>query len=227
MSKDVPLTIILLSRDMLKVVLRFLLSTVVWVSVAHAHPHSWIDVQTTLTLDADGNLIEITQLWEFDEVYSRIALETVTKEYENEMLGLEMLAQDMVTNLKPYKYFSSLQLDKIDIPLSKPVYAKFEPYSEQGKLKLKQIFAFDTPVKLAGQAITWSVFDPTYYVAMNHHSADAVNVIANEKTRCAKQFKLPSPTQEDIDYAASLDQTQRDSDGLGQLFSERVTIQCN
>jgi ABC-type uncharacterized transport system substrate-binding protein len=61
---------------------------------------------------------------------------------------------------------------------------------------------------------------------MAHTTESNINIIGGNATECSKTLELPELSDDLINYAQSLDQTQKDTDGLGADFAETVLIRC-
>ncbi|KZZ60928.1 hypothetical protein A3760_26260, partial [Oleiphilus sp. HI0122] len=192
------------------------------VSTVQAHPHNWIQLNSTFVLDDQARLIGIKQRWEFDFYYSMIMHADLLNEFGDELLGLSETATAMIKNLKPYTYFSELKAHDAVVDLGMPEKYQLTTTKVDGQLVLVLDMEFDIDQKIPveGTRLEWRVFDPTYYIAMNHETERNIEIVGGNATECTKQLKFPEPTDEEIDYAQSLDKTQRDTDGLGQLFAE-------
>jgi len=193
-----------------------------------AHPHNWIALKTEFILNDQNQLSEIKQYWEFDAIYSMITSANLKNTYENEDIGLALMADSMQKNLSSYNYFSNLILNGENTLLPKPNGVKLEIESKPpiSIMTLNLSFKFETPLEITDKKLVWSIFDPTYYIAMNHKSVDEIIISGGNKPECGKDLVIPTPTEETIAYAGSLDKSQRDTDGLGNQFAERAIIQC-
>ncbi len=213
----------------IKVLCTFLLAITATITCkAIAHPHSWIALSSEFILDERGNLVEIRQRWDFDIFYSMMTMADMMNEYRDQEVGLKKLADQMIRNLESYGYFSRLHLDSDEMPLSKPNHYVLQTKTEEGEqvLSLEMRFKIAPPSSVEGKVINWSVYDPTYYIHMAHNELNAIRVNGGNATECSKAIDFPEPSDEIIEYAASLDRTQRDTQGLGDYFAEQVTIQC-
>lgn len=193
-----------------------------------AHPHSWIALKSDFILNSQGQLTEIRQRWEFDLYYSAITFAEVMNTYGDEKEGLQKLSSQIVGRLAEYHYFSTLKLDDSEIQLPEPKQYQMISKKKEGELLLEMEMHFDVvpPLTIDDKTLTWSVFDPTYYIEMAHVDTDSVVILGDQSTECAKKLELPDPSKDLIDYAQSLDVTQKDTDGLGFNFAEKVTINC-
>ena len=196
--------------------------------VLQAHPHNWINVKTQLLLNADNKLIEIQQSWEFDAIYSMITSASIKNTYEDESEGLALMAETMRKNLSSHSYFSNLIVDgkSLLIPTASLATLKIEQQDPISIMTLDFTLRFENPIDVKDKKVIWSVYDPTYYIAMNHKDVSDVNIIGGQDIECGKDLVIPKPTEETVAYASSLDKSNRDTDGLGDQFAERAILQC-
>jgi ABC-type uncharacterized transport system substrate-binding protein len=178
---------------------------------AEAHPHSWIALTSEFILDDRGYLAEIRQRWDFDAFYSMMTLADVMNEFRDKNSGLQNMATTMVRNLASYQYFSTLMVNRTEIPLVEPEHYQLQTVTEEGQqiLSLNMHFRIAPSLGIEGKTITWSVFDPTYYIDMAHRDTTKVVIHGGNATECSKQIELPNPSDDIIEYASSLDQTKR------------------
>lgn len=197
-------------------------------SLLVAHPHNWINVSTHFVLDDQNRLAMIKQSWEFDGIYSMITAAELKNSFENEQVGLTLMADQMKKNLAGYDYFSNLLIDgeKVAIPKADHAHLTMESRPPISVMTLDLDLKFNKPIELVGKQVTWSVFDPTYYIAMNHKDVDDITISSSSSVECGKELVIPQVTEETIAYANSLDKSQRDTDGLGNQFAERVIVKC-
>ncbi len=202
---------------------------IVMISPCAAHPHNWVTMRSEFQLNDSGELVSVTQVWRFDFFFSAMLIAETVNEWQQPLhKALELEASRMVKNLKPYRYFSVFSVDERDVQLPTPDrYAlQVVKFEEQEFLELTMHFQLDQRPVFAGRDISWSVYDPTYYIAYSHEHADNVTIHHASTLHCSKQLKLPKLTEELIAYAFSLDQTQRDTDGLGLAFAEKILMKC-
>ena len=197
-------------------------------SIVFAHPHNWINVSTQFVLNDKSQLVEIKQSWEFDGIYSMITHANLKNAYEDEKIGLVLMAEQMKKNLSGYDYFSNLLVDgeKVDIPKADHANLTMESRPPISVMTLDLDLKLKKPVDIVGKKLTWSVFDPTYYISMNHKDVEDISIAGTGGAECGKELVIPTPTAETIAYAGSLDKSQRKTDGLGNEFAERVIVTC-
>ena len=206
----------------------FSLLLICFAAFVHAHPHNWIDLNSTFILDSDSQLVQIKQRWGFDMYYSLMTHADLLNEFGDEETGLSATAKRMIENLEAYNYFSSLKVDGTVIGLGVPDKYRLFTSKKDGEfiLVLEMTFDIEPGVKIENHTLAWQVFDPTYYIAMNHATVNNIEIIGGNATECSRQLKYPEPSDELIDYAQALDRTQKETDGLGANFAETAFITC-
>jgi len=212
-----------------KSIIGCLLGVIGITTVCNAHPHNWVTVRSEFELNDSGHLVTISQVWRFDFFYSAILIAELANDWQQPLpKALELEARRMVTNLKPYGYFSVLSIGDRDTALPIPDRYRLQVVKdgEQECLELSMHFQLNPHLLLEGNELVWLVFDPTYYIAYSHESVSNIEIRHPTRWQCSKQLRLPEIKEELIAYAFSLDRTQRDTDGLGEAFAEKIVIRC-
>ena len=199
-----------------------------YVQSVSAHPHYWIKLKADMILDEQGRLTAIEQHWAFDVFFSMMTVADVVKEHGDKATGLSKMGDQMINNLAGHQFFSVLTIDGSEVALPKPsVYQLTEnTQQEQPILELEMRFDMTPPLAIKDKSLVWSVFDPTYYIAMNYATVDNVIIREEQGAQCQSNLDVPSPSSELIEYAQQLDRTMKDTDGLGINFAEKVRINC-
>lgn len=204
------------------------IALLVQASSLKAHPHNWIVLNSRFVLDDEARLVAIHQRWEFDFYYSLMMHADLLNEYGSEDVGLPATADSMIKNLESHHYFSKLKLGDTALELGVPDQFQLSTKNAEGQLilVLDMTFSFDQETKIENQTLIWQVYDPTYYIAMNHTSENNIEIVGGNATECSKQLQFAEPSDELIDYAQSLDRAQKDTKGLGASFAETALINC-
>lgn len=160
--------------------------------------------------------------------YSLMTHADLLNEFGDEEKGLLETAKRMVGNLKDFNYFSKLKFNGSTIDLGTPDQYQLNIRQQDGELvlELEMTFDIDANTSIEDKTLAWQVYDPTYYIAMNHETAANIEIVGGNATECTKSLEFAEPTDEQIEYAASLDRTQRDTAGLGEIFAETALIRC-
>ncbi|WP_420074484.1 DUF1007 family protein [Yersinia sp. 2542 StPb PI] len=197
----------------------------VYSQLAQAHPHSFIDMDTTFVSDKQM-LVGMKMVWTMDEITSADLL----YDAENAKSDSEIwkkLAAEVMANVLGQHYFTDIYRD------GKPVKYKNLPteyhLSRKGhQAVLAFILPLAEPQPLAGKPFIISTYDPTYFVDMTYAGNKAVRLSTDMEKSCQLTLFTPDPNASLQAYALSLDKS--DSPGedmeLGKQFAQRVTVQC-
>lgn len=190
-------------------------------TTANGHPHGWIDLESTLLVDADGQVTGLRLGWSFDPVYTAFVLDGVKPERVAQA-DLDALASENLGNLEAYDYFTEIEYDGHRQPLG-PV-REFQTALKGDQLWLQFEVPLAQPVALRGHDLHYAVYDPTYYIEIRHGSARSATVAG--PGNCTARLIEPQPPLAAIALASGLDRTQSGGDGLGRMFAEWVTVTC-
>ncbi len=193
-----------------------------------AHPHYWINLKADMILDEQGRLAAIAQHWAFDVYFSKMTVADVVKEHGDKETGLDKMSDQMIGNLAKYQYFSVLTVDGSEVSLPRPTSYNLSENTQQEPsiLELEMRFDISPPAAIRDKSVVWSVFDPTYYIAMNYSKVENLSIKGAKDAQCKLDLDLPSPSSELTEYAQSLDRSQKETDGLGINFAEKIRINC-
>ena len=156
------------------------------VSVAHAHPHVWIEARSDLVFDESGKVSGINVEWKFDEYYSVVAIEglDVNKNGTYEPRELAPLAQANIESLKEYRYFTQAKAN--DKPIEYSDVTEFGSFVKDGQMTLYFSIPFKQPVEPKAEKISYSIYDPSFYIAIELAAKDAITMTgsAPKKLQC-------------------------------------------
>ena len=192
---------------------------------AIAHPHSFIDMNTTFVAK-DQRLVGLKMVWVMDEITSADLLYDA-KNAKSDSEVWKKLAAEVMANVLGQHYFSELwhngQRVKFD---NRPDGYGLERSGHQAVLTFTLPLA--KPQPLAGQTFTFSTYDPTYYVDMYYDKDADFALPAAMKTSCSAKVMTPKPNEKMLSYAQSLDKADAPPEDmeLGNYFAQKVTLQC-
>lgn len=189
-----------------------------------AHPHAWIDVRSTAVFSPQGMLIALKEQWLFDELYSAAVMEGLASESPSGRATAQAFAAMAMENLEAYDYFTKITVDGHAARLGKA--AAFEGAMIGHQLLLSFTAPLADPVDPVSRQVTYAIYDPSYYIQMMHRPEQAPAIEGKARRPCRPQLVPPNPTPEDIARAYALDRTEQADDDLGDLFAEKVALQC-
>ena len=194
---------------------------------AGAHPHAWIDVEVEVHFDAAARVTALHMVWLFDDIYSAYVTQGLSFT-GNDALDPERTARILAVMMKNLARFHYMTTVEAGLRL-----VEFAPPEESSiilrgrRLEMEFTLPLAEPVPVRPGPVTYSVYDPSYYIEMLHaEKADAVR-LRGAPSGCRPELTPPHPDPERVREAAALDRNQSGSEGLGAFFSERVEIVCD
>ena len=150
---------------------------------AEAHPHMWVTTQVTVVYDR-GAFTGLHHKWIFDEFYATAAIEGLDKnndgKYDREELA--ELAKVNIEGLKDFEYFTFPKL--AGEPLKVGDVTDYWLEHKDGVLSLHFTLPFAQPVLVDAKGLTFTVQDPTFYIAFEPSKTDAVTLGAGAPKGC-------------------------------------------
>ncbi|MGI9508810.1 MAG: DUF1007 family protein [Geminicoccaceae bacterium] len=192
---------------------------------AEAHPHAWIDLQSKVLLDDRGQVRALQLDWYFDDYYTvAIADEVDTGEQIPEEVWTE-IAEKNLSNLAGYDYFTDVKADGVTVELGEV--SQYEGGLRDGRMWMRFEVPLLEPIDPRSKAVTFAVYDPTYYIEIVHVEGDIVTFDGEGGDDCSGEIVQPKPTYEQVSLAAALDKDETAGDELGELFAETVVLRCS
>lgn len=201
-------------------------------SPALAHPHAWIDASTELHLNDRQELTAITVHWVFDPAYSNFATEGLDKDGDGVYSADELrpLAEQNLKALAEYSYFTEVTVNGEQVGYGEPK----DFSSSYNDLQLAMTFTLPLaePVYVKTNAISYAMFDPSYYVEILHKTQDPIAIRVQGKANCAPELMKPDLDSLPISMAEMSEPSfaEEPAEGdmsYGEMFAERVHLICN
>ena len=193
-------------------------------SAAQAHPHSWIDVRSAVLFADDGRITGIEQQWTFDELYTTYIVEEMGGGKKPSPKVAGQFASKVIANLEPFRYFVDVTVD------GKPVKpARVTQYASEmrgQRLWLRFVVPLASPIDPRRQSTAFSVYDPTYYIAMEHADLRAVSLTGAPPAACQPALERTTPSPSVLARAFSMDAGAPADDTLGRQFAQKVVLTC-
>ncbi|TPG63206.1 DUF1007 family protein [Ewingella americana] len=207
--------------------IRLLLSGFLALPLAvYAHPHSFIDMQTTLVTQQQ-QLTGLKMVWTMDEITSADLLYDAQKAQTDSDIWKKLAAEVMARVLSQH-YFTDFYRDGKPVKyLDLPSEYKLSRKGDQAVLEF--VMPLAVPQPLSGKPMIFSTFDPSYFVDMTYKDQNALHLPPELAKSCSINLFTPKPNASLQSYALSLDKADappEDMD-LGQQFAQKVTVQCH
>ncbi len=189
-----------------------------------AHPHAWIDLRSQVLLNDKGFVRALQLDWVFDDYYtvaiaeSGQQLDQISSDVWTEIAGRNL------RNLTEYNYFTDVKFNSEPVDLG--TVTNYEGGLRDGRMWMRFEVPLAEPVDPKAGSLSFSVYDPTYYIEIVHLEDDIIAFDGQGAENCQGEIIQPNPTFEQVSLAAALDVDESAGDGLGELFAETVLVQC-
>jgi len=201
-----------------------LLCVLLWQGRAYAHPHTWIEFDIRVVFDDQGHVTGLHETWLFDEYYTMFVVEGAEKLTGTEQQdALNALLAENLKNLAEYKYFTHIYSG--ETPLETKIAENAATRMTGDRLEMSFFLPLVEPVGARELAVSYQIYDPTYYVEMLHYKGKD-SITLDGATDCAAKLNEANPDPSETLYASSLAQSETGYDGLGKLFAETAIIKC-
>lgn len=201
-----------------------LLVFLLWQGRAYAHPHTWIEFDIRVTFDDQGRVTGLHQTWLFDAYYTMFVVEGAEKLTGAEQQdALNALLAENLKNLAEYRYFTHIYSG--ETPLETKIAENAATRMAGDRLEMSFFLPLAEPVEARELAVSYQIYDPTYYVEMLHYTGKD-SITLDGAAGCQAKLIEANPDPSETLYASSLAQSETGYDGLGKLFAETATIKC-
>ena len=183
-------------------------------AVVFAHPHQWINVVIDPVLDTKGRIIALDEQWSFDPVYAQMLLQPALEARDNaaqkaQMAKISEKMQQSLARKAHYTFsetvFNAAVQRHLDV--------------DDGILH----YRFRLPLATPTTALTYRIYEPTYFVEMRYDEA-------RQKTRwqnaCTLTIRESEPDPKMIAAAYAIDITGSGPDDLGAYFAQTSFLDC-
>ena len=191
---------------------------------AEAHPHAWVDVRSGLVFDDDGRIAAIEEEWFFDYLYTALVKEQLSSEDGLSQDILDELARTNLESLADYDYFTVVTVDDTAVAIAQVT--DYETGMRDDRLWMKFRVPLAEPIDPGEHAVSYSIYDPSYYVEMLHIEGDPIVLTGGAPQTCSALVEAAHPSFDEVALAAAFDQTQTGPANLGSLFAEWVHVSC-
>jgi ABC-type uncharacterized transport system substrate-binding protein len=165
-------------------------------ATAHAHPHVWVTVKSTVVYD-NGTITGLQESWTFDEFYTATAIEGLDAngdgKYDRE--ELTELAKVNIDGLKEFGYFTFAKLGDGDLKFKEPVEYWLE-HTDKGILTLHFTLPLEHPVLAEAPGFTFSINDPSYFISFGLADTEPVKLGAGAPAGCTATVFDPASDDE-------------------------------
>ena len=208
------------------ILLTVIFASLVAAAPASAHPHVWVTIKTDIIFDKDGVATGVRHTWSFDDAFSVYATQGIAQKTKGTFSREELapLAEENVTALKEYKYYTVARAD--GKRLREP-FADGTDYWLDYKdeiLTLHYTLPFKTPVKAKDLIV--EVYDPEFFTYLAFAEKEPAK-LTNAPANCS--FTVANPGEGQFPSSQRLDRSFQASEanaGSGAKFASKVLVKC-
>lgn len=193
---------------------------------ALAHPHVWVSVKATVLYE-NGTMSGLQQAWTFDEAYTTMAIEGLDTNGDGnyDRKELEELAKVNIDGLKEFGYFTFAKLGDGDLTFNEPVDYWLE-YAG-GVLTLQFKLRLEKPVLAETSGFTFSVYDPSFFIAFDLAKDNPVKLAASAPAGCKADVAIPAKDVEDTQrLGEAFFQELGGSADYGVAMAKTIAVNC-
>ena len=194
-------------------------------SLAQAHPHVWVTMQTELVYAPDGSITGIRHAWSFDDMFSTFATQGMESKEKGKFTrdDLAPLAKVNVESLKEFDYFTFAMADGKKAELTDPAPGYWLDYKDQ-VLTLNFLLPFKKPVK--AKELKVEIYDPSIFVDFTFAKDKPVQLAGASKCK----LDVVLPREMTFAEGKALSQIPADQKNTtmawGAQFASKILVHC-
>ncbi|WLS07367.1 DUF1007 family protein [Shinella sumterensis] len=197
-------------------------------ATAFAHPHIFAEARLEVTANEDGTISELRNVWRFDEMFSASVVMDFDKNGDNQLDPDELaeIGKTVLESLEEFSYYTTITEDGKTVKVAKPDAINVD--YKDGQLLMFFTVKPGEVMPLKGK-LTFGVYDPTMYAAMDFASDDDLVVVGNKFAACKREVVRPDPDEVLAQNQASLTEAFfNDPAGtdMSKMFATRLELTC-
>lgn len=164
----------------------------VTVQTAAAHPHVLIETRTEVLFNAQGQVVGITNIWDFDDAFSAYAIQGYDSKGDGNPSreDLQPFAEINLQSLAEYGYFTRIKVGGVAVTFGHP--KEYYDVFANEKLTLHFTLPLAKPLDLHGKTLEVDVYDPAYFAAITFAKQTPVTLLGT-KGACESIVHRPEP----------------------------------
>lgn len=159
---------------------------------AAAHPHILIQARADILFNAQGQMVGVTNVWDFDDAFSAFAIQGYDSKSDGNptRADLQPLAEVNLKSLAAYGYFTQFKIDGAPVAVGHPR-DYYDVFADE-KLTLHFTLPLAKPLDVRGKSVEIDVYDPAYFAAITFAKDTPVRLAGNS-AGCRSLVHRPEP----------------------------------
>ena len=197
-------------------------------AAAFAHPHIFAEARLEVVANPDGTVGELRNVWRFDEMFSASVVMDFDKNSNAELDPDELaeVGRTVLESLEEFSYYTTITEDGKTVKVAKPDAINVD--YKDGQLLMIFTVKPGEVMPLKGK-LTFGVYDPTMYAAMDFATDDDLVTVGDNFGSCKRAVVRPDPDEVLAQNQDSLtDAFFNDPAGtdMSKLFATRLELTC-
>ncbi len=157
-----------------------------------AHPHILIQARSEVLFNAEGQVVGISNVWDFDDAFSAYAIQGYDSKGDGKPTREELqpFAEINFKSLGEYNYFTRMKVGGVAVTFGKPK-DYFDIFADE-KLTLHFTLPTAKPIDVHGKTLQLDVYDPEYFAAISFAKDRPINLVG-AKAGCDSVVHRPEP----------------------------------
>lgn len=197
--------------------------------VASAHPHVWVNVETTVIYDA-GKVAGFKHRWTFDDMYTAMAVQGLDKNGDGTYTRQELaeLAQVNIDGLRDFDFFTYARIKETPVKLAPPKDYWLE--HKDGVLSLNFTLPIAEPVPAETEGFEFAVYDQTFFIAFDLAKENPVRLSEGAPAGCSASIGNADKDLADLQklneaFGGQLTEGNA-NEGTGLGYASTVQLKC-
>ena len=198
---------------------------------ALAHPHVFVDGRMEIVGGTGTNLKAIRNIWRMDELFSSSVLFDFDKNANGTLDADELTAigETVRQSIAEWDYYTLITIAGRPVRMAPP--ERIRALYEHDQLLLFFEMTPAEPIDLGKQAVTFSNFDDSFFVAFDFAGEEAFQLL-DLPSNCTKAFTVPDPDEAAANWMAEISMLRPDQkvpdDGIdySKALATHVDVTC-
>jgi ABC-type uncharacterized transport system substrate-binding protein len=200
---------------------------------ATAHPHVWISIKSEVAFTTEGLVKGVQLTWMFDQAYAEATLDGLDKDGDGIYSEAEIraLTKANMVSLEDWHYLTVMRFNDQRQEFGEVGLNDIEHIWENNELSLRFFLTLKTPVDARKGDLVMTVFDPSYFIALEYANDDAVGIMGQPPAGCAPKL-LPVSTDAELEHKRAFlatkgkDWMPPPDQEFGEDLAQRLVISC-
>jgi ABC-type uncharacterized transport system substrate-binding protein len=201
-------------------------------AAAVAHPHMWVEMQSSILITSDGKVSGVRLTWTMDEGYSEAAVDGLDADGDETYSAteLEALTKENLESLKTYDYFVHFRRGAEALPIAAAREAT-QSFAD-GRLTLSFTVPLQAATAAVPEPVSLKVYDPDFFIEFAYAGEMPVTAAAGAPANCKPDLKPVEATTETDLTREMLSTKDKDwapetNEDFGSLFAPALVIACS